>query len=92
MLKITPKSSSFKPASNLQFKDLSVVCITLFFFSFSNGEKCFAGNILDYKTKCEQKYNVIKLVTANVETHALEYQKFQIPSTCVCTYTKMFDD
>ncbi|RZB38878.1 hypothetical protein BDFB_002820, partial [Asbolus verrucosus] len=54
----------------------------------SSGEDCFAGNVLDYKTKCVQKFNVVKLMTVDMQKRVLEYRKFKIPSTCVCTYTK----
>ncbi|XP_044259462.1 uncharacterized protein LOC123007975 [Tribolium madens] len=55
---------------------------------FEENEGCFPGSILNLKTRCVQKYNVIKLMTANLETNSLEYRKFEIPSTCVCTYTR----
>ncbi|RZC37271.1 uncharacterized protein BDFB_008734, partial [Asbolus verrucosus] len=57
-------------------------------FSTKHDQECFAGKLLDHKTKCIQKYNIIKLVTVNIENNALEYRKFQIPSTCVCAYIK----
>ncbi|EEZ99267.2 spatzle 7 [Tribolium castaneum] len=55
---------------------------------FEEGESCFPGSILNLKTRCLQKFNVIKLMTANLDSNTLEYRKFEIPSTCVCTYTK----
>ncbi|KAJ3627188.1 hypothetical protein MTP99_014587 [Tenebrio molitor] len=53
---------------------------------FSNGEECFAGKLVDRNTACVQKFNTVKLLTANVDNKSLEYRKFKIPSTCVCAY------
>ncbi|KYB29242.1 hypothetical protein TcasGA2_TC032150 [Tribolium castaneum] len=55
--------------------------------SFSNGGKCYGAGLLTRSTSCVQKFNIIKLVTINIDNNDLEYRKFQIPTACVCAYS-----
>ncbi|KAL1506147.1 hypothetical protein ABEB36_005564 [Hypothenemus hampei] len=44
-------------------------------------------NPYEYHTGCVQKYNMVRLVSLT-KTGNLEYGKFMVPSTCVCSYFK----
>lgn len=50
------------------------------------GKTCIDKEILpyDFHTFCKQKYNVVRLVSVT-NNGKLEYGKFQVPSTCVCS-------
>ena len=80
--------SSSREVSNLRVSWGFGWFLVMIGFSFSQGERCFAGSALDHETKCVQKFHVIKLLTVNTGNDTLEYRDFKVPTTCVCTYVQ----
>ncbi|XP_066252395.1 neurotrophin 1-like [Euwallacea similis] len=52
-------------------------------------QPCIDSKLLpyDYHTQCTQKYNIIRLVSLT-QDKKVEYGKFKVPSTCVCSQLK----
>ncbi|XP_050293540.1 uncharacterized protein LOC126734074 [Anthonomus grandis grandis] len=50
-------------------------------------KECIDKGILPFgrETICKQKYNIVRLVSLTKEGN-VEYGKFMVPSTCVCSY------
>lgn len=88
MLGIIHKLLSSKLAGRIIFQTIIVLTSKIFFFSPENGDGCYPGNILGFTTKCQQKFVDVKLVTVDFRKKITEYQRFSIPSTCVCTYSR----
>ncbi|XP_018564217.1 neurotrophin 1-like [Anoplophora glabripennis] len=51
--------------------------------------ECFGNELLpnDFKTFCKQTYNIVRLVSIN-NSGKLEYGRFTVPSSCVCSYRR----
>ncbi|XP_066146978.1 neurotrophin 1-like [Euwallacea fornicatus] len=56
-------------------------------------QPCIDSHLLpyDYHTQCTQKYNIIRLVSLTKD-RKVEYGKFKVPSTCVCSQLKLLNN